>query len=160
MNVMRYTVIDRRGAVSFVAHCHALTALVAACAWSPTDLREFLDIGEGYYRGIREYVSSGLAVFDEHNTADNPEAIHAALRVCRPFEVPVFRVVDEVTGQASLQPVKAGLILFNLLDKRIVQIMNSYAEIQRGGLVRFYDGERWAGGVFRYELPLEWALVP
>lgn len=160
MNLMRYTIVDAAGAVSFVGHCDVLKAMVAACAGNPGSLQELLDVADGYYYSLKEHVLCGLAVFDEHNTPERPQAVHAALRLLSPEETPVFRVVDEATRQASLQPVKAGIIIFNLLSKRIVQVMNSYAEIQREGRGRVHDGQRPTAQAFRYRLPQEWALVP
>ncbi|MCL4459150.1 MAG: hypothetical protein M1136_10605 [Chloroflexi bacterium] len=156
MNVMRYTVIDWQGAVSFVADCQALTALVAACADGADTLGKLLDFSARYDPQLCEYVTSGLAVFDEHNGGSNYEAIHQALRYCRPHELPVFRVVDDETRKASLQSVKAGAIIFNLLDRRIVQIQNTFAEVKRTGKVRLYE----AGILHRYELPPSWSVVP
>ncbi len=160
MNIMRYTIIDKRGAVSFVDHCDVLDALVAACAENPRTLEDLLDVAERYYHSLKEYVLSGLAVFDEHNTPGHYERIHSALRVLHPEEIPVFRVADEITRQASLQPVKAGIIIFNLSSKRIVQVMNSYAEIRREGRGKIYNGERSTGQMYRYRLPKDWTLVP
>jgi hypothetical protein len=160
MNLIRCTVVDRRGAVSFVAHCDALSALVAACAASPHGLEELLDLAEPYYRSLREYVEAGLAVFDERNAGGRYEAIHDALRSAPPHEQPVFRVVDSITREASLRPVKAGAIIFNLKAKRIVQLMNSYREIHRSGRGHIFDGSDHTETVFSYHLPREWALVP
>lgn len=160
MNLIRCTVVDRRGAVSFVAHCDALSALVAACAASPPGLEELLDLAEPYYRSLREYVEAGLAVFDERNVQGCYEAIHDTLRSAPPHEQPVFRVVDGVTREASLRPVKAGAIIFNLKAKRIVQLMNSYREIHRNGRGHIFDGSGHTETVFSYHLPREWALVP
>lgn len=127
---MRYTVVDRSGGVSFVAHCNALHALLAACADGASSLERFWPTVSRYDHRLGDYITSGLAVFDEHNAGGNYSAIHAALVHCPPHQLPVFRVVDEPTRQASLQSVKAGVILFNLLSRRIVQIINTYAEIQ------------------------------
>lgn len=160
MNIMRFTVIDPSGTVSFVAPCSALTALVAACAANPITLEELLQECERYHAALRDYVLSGLAVFDEHNIAGNYESIHAAIRYFPSSEWPVFRAVDDITRQGSLQPVKAGAVLFNLRQKRIVQLQNSFAEIARSGHVRFYDGARQTTRVRRYRLPAEWSLVP
>lgn len=160
MNLMRYTVVDKWGAVSFVADCHALSALVAACAEGARDLQELLEYAERYDRRLQEYVTSGLAVFDEHNANGNHTAIHQAIKYCPPHEIPVFRVVDDETRQVSLQSVKAGIIIFNLHDRRIVQIQNTYAEIQRKGKVRLHDGRRLTNKVYTYELPEEWSVVP
>jgi hypothetical protein len=160
MNLIRCTVVDRRGAVSFVAHCDALSALVAACAASPCSLEELLELSEPYYRGLRDYVEAGLAVFDEMNVCGRYEAIHETLRGTPPHAQPVFRVVDSITREASLRPVKAGAIIFNLKAKRIVQLMNSYREIRRSGHGHIFDGGGHTGTVFSYRLPREWALVP
>ena len=78
----------------------------------------------------------------------------------RPADLPVFRVVDDRTRQASLQPARAGVIVFNLLSKRIVQIHNTYTEIKRSGRIRFARSEGSATRVHRYQLPPDWSLVP
>lgn len=160
MNVIRCTVVDGHGAVSFVAHGDALPALVAACAANPPSLQDLLLLTEPYYHSLREYVEAGLAVFDELNVPGKYAAIHAALRRAPPHERPVFRVVDSFTREVSLRPVKAGAIIFNLQAKRIVQLMNSYREIHRSGHARIFDGSGYTETVFSYRLPKEWALVP
>ncbi len=160
MNLMRCTVIDHRGGVSFIIEGDALPALVKACASNPDDLQGLLDSLAPYYRTLRERVLNGLAIFDERNIAGHYGAIHAAFHFCAPYEQPVFRVVNEETREMSLQPVKAGAVIFNLLDRRIVQLQNSYWEITRTGRGRVFDGERFTGQRFAYRLPKEWALVP
>jgi len=99
-------------------------------------------------------------LFDEHNVEGNYEVIHQALKFCSPVEQPVFRVVDDVTREASLQSVKAGAVLFNLPAKRIIQIQNSYREIKRTGRAYVFDGKRMTKSSFSYRLPAEWSLVP
>ncbi len=160
MNLIRCTVVDRQGAVSFVAHADALPALVAACAANPSSLDKLLELSEPYYSDLRDYVQAGLAVFDELNLRGRYDAVHEALRCTPPHEQPVFRVVDSLTQEASLRPVKAGAIIFNLKAKRIVQVMNSYREIRRSGHARIFDGCGYTETVFSYRLPREWALVP
>ena len=160
MNLLRCTVIDGNGVISFVTHGDALPALVAACADNPGSLEKLLDRSEAYYQNLKEYVLSGLALFDEHNTPGHYVAIHRDLRRLPAHKQPVFRVVDDTTREASLRPVKAGAVIFNLRAKRIVQIMNSYREIHRSGQARVFDGKGHTDTVFRYRLPEEWALVP
>jgi hypothetical protein len=160
MNVIRCTVVERKGTVSFVAHADVLPALVAACASGATGLSDLLDLSEPYYAGLREYVDSGLAVFDEMNLPGHYGAIHRQLSNGSAYQQPVLRVVDAVTREASLTPVGAGAVIFNLVAKRIVQIMNSYREIRRRGRARVFDGRGHTETVFSYELPQEWALVP
>lgn len=160
MNVMRFTILDSRGTISFVADCYALGALVAACADNPLTVKSLLERASCFHRRLWDYVSSGLAIFDEHNVDGHLEPIHAALQYCAPHEVPVFRVVDDVTRQASLTPVKAGVVLFNLPVKRIVQIQNSFGDIERAGRIRVHDGTRVTNEIQRYKLPSDWSLVP
>lgn len=160
MNLLRSTVIDDRGAVSFIVEGDALPALAKACAANPTSLEAMLDCLDPYYGSLRERVLNGLAIFDERNVPGHYEAIHEAFEFCAPHEQPVFRVVDETTREMSLRPVKAGAVIFNLRARRIVQIQNSYWEITRTGRGRVFDGQRFTGERFAYRLPREWSLVP
>ncbi len=159
-DVMRFTVIDPRGRVSFVAPCSTLEALVAACASQPHSLEQLLAAADPFIGNLGVRVSSGLAVFDEHNTPENARWIHAAFDYCLPHETPVFRVIDPRTEELSLSPVRAGVVVFNLVAKRIVQIQNTYAEIRRKGRVRVLQNGQPTGRVLRYELPADWSLVP
>ena len=160
MNLMRITLIDQYGGLSFVAHGEALPALMRACATGPDDIDVLLERAEPYYHGLRDRVENGLAMFDERNTLANRAAIHNALAVAPPEQSPLFRIVDEVTREASLRPVKAGVIIINLIDKRVVQLQNAYREITRSGRGHVFDGERLTATTFTYHLPREWALVP
>jgi hypothetical protein len=160
MNLMRMTIIDREGGVSFVAHGEALPALLKACATNPNGLDQLLERADPYYRGLRERVTNGLAMFDERNAGEHNEAIHRALEHAVPEESPLFRVVDEVTREASLRPVKAGAVVINLIDRRIIQLQNGYQEIRRTGRAQVWDGERMTNSAFTYRLPKAWAIVP
>lgn len=160
MNLLRLTVIDSAGGVSFVAHGESLPALLKACATNPGRLEQLLERVEPYYHGLRERVENGLVMFDERNTADRHDAIHRTLAHAQPDETPVFRIVDDVTREASLRPVKAGVLVINLIDRRIIQLQNGYKEITRSGRSRVFDGERMTNDVFSYRLPKTWALVP
>jgi hypothetical protein len=160
VNVLRCTIIDARGGVSFVADADVLPALAKACTDNPQTLEQLLDGTAPYYEGLREQVLNGLAMFDERNVDGHYESIHEALDLCAPYELPVFRVVDDRTREASLSPVKAGAVVFNLRAKRIIQIENTYREITRRGAGRVFDGIRLTNEVFSYQLPGEWALVP
>lgn len=160
MNVMRLTVIDCLGSVSFIAPCHSLKALVAGCSAQPATLDELLAAAEPYDARLRAYVLGGLAVFDEHNIEGHYETIHAALATLRPHETPVFRVTDDLTREASLQPVKAGLVVFNLNEKRIIQIQNTYAEVKRVDRGRVRNNGLPTKQIYRYKLPSDWTIVP
>jgi hypothetical protein len=160
---MRYTIIDPQGSISFVGPGQGLKALVAACAQdSPRTAEDLLAAAGEYDSDLRDSVLNGLHVFDEHNLPGNYAAIHAALQ--GPGDEagtsPVFRVVDDVTRQASLQPVKAGLVLFNLKQKRIVQIQNTYADIEREDRGRVRKKGRVTGRYYDYRLPPDWQVLP
>jgi hypothetical protein len=160
MGLMRYTVVDHQSTISFIAPDRALQGLVAACSSGPGTIQDFLDNAAPFTTDLRDRVISGLAVFDEHNTPSNARWIHAALDYCPREEVPVFRVVDARTRETSLTPVWAGVVVFNLKAKRIVQIHNTYAEIKRKGRLRIMEGTRPTNRVQRYELPADWTVVP
>ena len=160
MNLLRITIIGADGGISFVADAEALPALVAACSRNPLTAGELLTVAEANYGGLRDRVLNGLAIFDERNVEGNAGAIHQAFAFCAPHELPPFRVVDETTREQSLRPVKAGAVLFNLRQKRIVQIQNTYREITRTGRAPVFDGEAHTGRMFTYRLPREWSIVP
>jgi len=73
MAVMRYTLIDKSGTISFIAPWNTLKALVAACSRKPApeDLSTLLESASKYSTGLQEYVFNGLAVFDEHYTTQD-----------------------------------------------------------------------------------------
>ena len=160
VNVIRCTVVDERGAVSFIVHADALSALAVACSTNPSSLEEMLEGAEPYYHNLREQVLNGLAIFEERNAKGHYQAIHRTLEFCAPHEQPVFRVVDDLTRETSLRPVKAGAVIFNLRAKRIIQIVNTYQEIRRTGHAHVFDGSALTDTVYNYRLPKDWALVP
>ncbi|MFN8558768.1 MAG: hypothetical protein U0531_15990 [Dehalococcoidia bacterium] len=160
MNLLRMTIVDPNGTISFVADAEALAALTAACSRNPRTVDDLLTSSDLNYGGLRDRVMNGLAMFDERNTPGNLAAFHQALAYCAPHELPPFRVLDDATREASLRPVKAGAVLFNLKQKRIVQIQNTYREITRNGRAPIFDGETHTGRMFTYRLPREWAIVP
>lgn len=164
MYVMRFTVIDNAGTVSFVAPCNALKALVAACSKAPPDLQSLLSISSRYDTELKDYVLNGLSIFDEHNNRGNCEQIHSAIDYNEEqrseHRIPAFRVVDETTRKASLEPVKAGLVLFNLKDRRIVQVQNTYDSVKRRDRGRVHRGGEPTDRLYHYSLPSEWQIVP
>jgi hypothetical protein len=160
MDSMRFNVIDPGGTVSFVAPCHTLKVLAAACSKNPSTLAELLERSEAYDPQLRRFVLDGLAVFDEHNTADNADAIRSALLATAPEKSPPFRVIDAVTREASLHPVRAGLVIYNLQAKRIIQVQNSYANVEREDRGRIRENGHPTRRLYRYALPQEWRLLP
>lgn len=158
--MFRYTVADEQGTVSFLGPAHALKMLVAACARGAATLGELLDFTRRYDDQFSRAVLDGLAVFDEHNSRENPSHINDILTERGPAEWPPFRVYDDQTRRASTQPGRTGLIVFNLPSKRIVQVQNSYSEIQRRDRGRIREGGRPTRTLYYYDLPSDWSLVP
>ena len=159
MSLLRYTIVHDNGGVSFVGDEYMLPALVAACSSNPTTYEGLLDAAHEYDRRPRDQVRNALSVFDEHNVPGSYGAIHRVLQETAPADAPAFRIVDELTRQASLQPVKASLIIFNLRERRIVQVLNS-TTVDRSGMARHHNGRQWTQRVHSYELPESWRIVP
>ena len=160
VSVMRFTVVDRDGTMSFVAPCHALKVLAAACSRRPADHRMLIALAADYDARLAAEVRDGLSLFDEHNVPGDARAIHIELRERAAHEAPPFRVVDELTRRRSLEPVRAGLVVFNLKARRIVQIQNSYADLLRRDRGRIRRDGRPTRALYRYELPADWSIVP
>lgn len=157
---MRFTIVDHRGAVSFVGDGFLMKPLIAACADNPASLTEMLQRAHRIDRRLRDFVLFGLAVFDEHNVEGNYSSIHETLRSTPVGEEPVFRVVDSLTRERSLQPTHTGLIIFNLKDHRIIEVLNHFYAVERQGEVHIHNGERYSRRTVTYELPPTWSIVP
>ena len=157
---IRYTVTDADGTTSFVGPGHAIKMMVAACAREPNSLRDMLESVRTYDDKFVTDVLNGLSVFDEHNMSGSTEAIEAQIAEISPDELPPFRVFNETTRAASSHPAQAGLIIFNLAARRIVQVQNSYWEIQRTDRGRIRERGKPTKSLYHYRLPREWALVP
>jgi hypothetical protein len=160
VNVIRYTLIDERGVVSFVGPCHGIKMFVAACSRHPSSIEQLLRLARPYDEAFIRNVESGLAIFDEHNTRENYAAFHARADGTPPAELPPFRVVDELSRALSHKPAATGVILFNLKARRIIQVQNSYAEVQRVDRGRIRQNGRPTRVLYHYALPDEWSIVP
>src|SRR3978361_1503822 len=112
-NTMRYTVIDERGSVSFVAPVGSLKPMIAACSHRPASVGDLLRALAPYDDQVARDVASGLAVFHEHVTADARERWDRLLAEGAECAPTVFRVLDERTRAASMRSARGGLILFN-----------------------------------------------
>jgi hypothetical protein len=153
-------VADQGGTASFLGPGHAIKMLVAACTKGPRTLGELLHHTRAYDDAWVTNVVNGLSVFDEHNLADHTEHIDSLLAETQSVDWPPFRVLNDRTRRASTQPGRAGLIVINLSAKRIVQVQNSYAEIQRQDRGRIRAEGRPTRTLYHYKLPTDWALVP
>lgn len=157
---MRFTIVDPHGTISFVGDGFFLLPLVAACASDPPSLGDMLNRVDSIDRRLRDRLLSGLAIFDEHNVEGNYSEIHRALGASVDGHEPVFRVVDDLTRQRSLEPTKTGLIIFNLKDHRIVQVLNHFFAVEPRGEVHLHNGERYSRRTVAYTLPESWSIVP
>ncbi len=158
---MRFTVIDSRSTISFVATAGSLKPLVAACSHNPNSLDEFLRALALYDDQLAADVQGGLAIFDEHITDETPERIGQLFAGHAAHVSAVFRVLDERSREESFRAVRGGLILFNLKARRIVQVHNNVLKVRRRdrGRVR-QGGVPVEGELYAYALPPEWSLVP
>ena len=50
-------------------------------------------------------------------------------------------------------------MIFNLKERRIIQVHNTYAEIKRRDRGRIHEGGQ-PQRLYHYELPWEWQIVP
>jgi hypothetical protein len=73
---------------------------------------------------------------------------------------PVFRVSDNQTRQKSQEPVGVGLVIFNLTAKRIIQVQNSFGQLQRSDRGRYHENGYPTERLYFYRLPNDWSIVP
>ncbi len=156
---IRCTVIDPAGTVTFVGPGHLSKILAAACARSPSDTRALFQLAERYDRSLVQDLGAGLAIFDEHNVGDDHSWIDERIGDQADYPLPV-RVVNASTRELSLAPFDAGLIVFNLNARRIVQVQNSYADILRRDRGRIREAGEPTDTIFHYTLPDAWTILP
>jgi hypothetical protein len=158
--MMRFTVVDDNGTISFVGPPHGLKALAAACSAGVADYKALIESVAIYDHDLSVQVFAGLAVFDEHVVATNPATVQDWLQRFPSSHDRPLRVVDEATRRVSLEPRRLGVIIFNLKARRIVQVQNSYSELLRTDRGRVRVGGRPTRQIYRYSLPEEWAILP
>lgn len=165
---MRYTVVDGAGTTSFVGPDHLMKMLAAACSRDPADLAALLLLTEEFDPKLTRAIAAGLDRFDAVRVRASPlqpaaptpnESGEDTAGSGEDTALP-FRVVDESSRRQSLAPASAGLVVFNLPAKRIVQIQNSYAELRRQDRGRLRRDGRPVRAYYSYELPPEWIIVP
>ena len=157
---IRITIADEMSTVSFLTPGHAIKMFVAACSHDVESVGEMLDVAGRLDRELISRVRHGLMKFDEHNVKDDFEDFKAVISNTLPDQLPPFRVFSPELRNASLNPGRLGLILFNLRSKRIVQVQNHYAEISRADRGRIWIGGEPVRRLYRYELSSDWALLP
>lgn len=158
--MMRFTIVDHAGTISFPGPPHALKALAAGCSAGVVDHRSLLESLATYDAALSALVLDGLAVFDEHVISSNPESVRIWLANSADKDERPIRVVDDITRRVSLEPRRLGVVIFNLAARRIVQVQNSYAELLRADRGRVRVDGRPTGRIYRYSLPNEWSILP
>ena len=156
---IRCTVVDRQGAVSFVAAGHAGKMLTAACSRDPNDTAGLMSEVGRLDEQLAASVRGGLARFDEFYV-DEPGATVEDWRRSGGDESQPFRVVSSELRDASLRPASLGVLVFNLLERRIVQVQNRYGPLQRSDHGRIRIKGKPIRRLYRYELPESWRIVP
>lgn len=159
-NHYRVNVIDGRGTVSFLAPPHGLKVLAAAITQGASDGTELLTLARAFDAKWAGDVRAQIMRFDEHNVDEVSDPFHEAIVEADGQEHPAFRVMDPETRQRSLVPGRLGLVVFNLKERRIIQIQNSYSNLERKDRGRVRVDGKPSRLLFQYELPHDWALVP
>jgi len=158
--VFRFNIVDDSGSVSFVGPAHGLKVLAAACSRGPQSTLELLECARTYDPDWIEQVRLGLMVFDEHNVEEVTEDYEAIVATEDSADHRAFRIIDPVTRERSMKPAQLGLVVVNLREQRIIQIQNSYAELNRKGRGRIRSRGVPTRSLFHYELPEAWSIVP
>lgn len=158
--MIRFTIVDDTGTISFAGPGHGLKALAAACTTGARDHRSLLEALATYDAQLSKFVLDGLAVFDEHVSLTNPASIAAWLSQPHDLSTKPFRVLDDWTRRASLEPRRLGVVIFNLSARRIVQVQNSYGELLRTDRGRIRVDGRPTTCFYCYSLPDEWSILP
>lgn len=156
----RVNVIDQRGTVSFLAPPHGLKVLAAAITQGAITGSELLTLSHAFDAEWATDVRLQIMRFDEHNLEEVADVYREAIAGADGPSHPAFRVIDQETRRRSLVPGRLGLVVFNLKERRIIQIQNNYSNLQRKDRGRVRVGGEPTDTVFQYELPVEWSLVP
>jgi hypothetical protein len=158
--MMRFTIVDDHGTISFPGPPHGLKALAAGCSAGADDHRALLESLAGYDADLAAFVLDGLAVFDEHVAATSPDSVRRWLDETPDSRERPLRVIDDATRRVSLEPRRLGVVIFNLSARRIVQVQNSYAELLRADRGRVRVDGRPTSRIYRYSLPSDWLILP
>jgi hypothetical protein len=158
--MMRFTIVDGDGTISFHGPPHGLKALAAGCSAGAGDHRALLESLGTYDARLATFVLDGLAVFDEHVTDGCSDSVHGWFERFSDAKARPLRVVDDATRRLSLEPGRLGVVVFNLAARRIVQIQNSYAELQRTDRGRVRVDGKPTRQYYRYSLPNGWQILP
>jgi hypothetical protein len=157
--MIRFTIIDDQRTTTFLAPPHALKAIAAACASGARFIDEIFTELARYDGDLARSLRDQFSVYQEHNVAGDTAWILERLATDSGLGSPVI-VLDDATRTLSLNPGDLGLVIFNLPAKRIVQIENRYANLERSDRGRVRRNGQPTRALYRYKLPDEWQIVP
>lgn len=158
LDFFRVNIIDDRSTLSLLAPPHGPKMLTAVVGLDFSSSRDLLEAAAGMDESWIRSIQAQLAMFDEFNV-DELDSAWSEI-IARPDSAvhPAFRVIDQATRERSLLRGSLGLIVFNLKERRIIQVQNEWSDLQRHDTGRYQvDGEE---RTFSYSLPDTWTLVP
>jgi hypothetical protein len=158
--MMRFTIVDTAGTVSFAGPGHCAKVLIAGCSSGPSDFRSLLERVREFDGQFVDGVLNSLAIFDEQVLDDRPETADRWLEQSRRQGIGAFRVYNQALRNLSLTAERLGIVLFNLRERRIVQIENSYGELLRSDRGRIRIDGNPVNRFYHYTLPDTWTLFP
>lgn len=158
--LLRITLIESNGTISFGAPGHFAKMLAAASAHDPESIEQVLGTLSTLDPDSTESLRHGLARFDEFVVRDDATSIEEWLAQNDPLDGTPFRLIDPRLREATLTPLPLGVIVVNLPDKRIVQIENRYGPLLRSDRGRMRRAGKPIGQLYRYDLPPDWSLLP
>ncbi len=156
----RVNLIDERGTVSLLTPPHGPKMLTAVAGLGLESSRDMLEAVRSMDADWIRQVKSQLAMFDEFNVDSLDEGWQEMIEEADTVVHPAFRVIDGVTRSRSLVPGSLGLIVFNLKQRRIIQVHNSWDELERTGEGRYRVEGDAEEHMYSYSLPETWSLVP
>ena len=160
MSLMRITIIHETGTVSFGAEPHVAKMILHAAAKNVRTIEQVIEVLPSLDPDAAASLRAGIARFDEFVVPGDSASIQAWVTAHAPDNPEPFRLLDPAMREATLTPLGYGIVVFNLIDKRVVQIENSYAPLRRKDRGRMRRDGRPIAQIYRYELPEEWAMLP
>lgn len=156
----RVNLIDERGTISLLTPPHGPKMLTAVAGLGLETSREMLEAVAAMDESWIRQVQSQLAMFSEFNVESLDEDWREMVEENDSVVHPAFRVIDGVTRSRSLVPGSLGLIVFNLKQRRIIQVQNAWDELERTGEGRYRIDGDIDERMYSYTLPETWSLVP
>lgn len=159
-SLIRITIIDSSTSVSFGAGGYLAKMVVAASSRGPSDLDALLGYLAAYDAMAVETIRHGINHFDEFCLPGDDEACERWLAEGGAVDGRAFRLIDPRLREASLTQLPLGLVIVNLVERRIVQIANRYGTILRKDRGRLRREGKPISQLYSYSLPDDWSLVP